>query len=355
MAASVRQTRLRSLLTLTRNNGTHAFIFRHLTLKRIANYITVKIEKRLRRAFLKGLPYHIIVDTCNICNFTCPLCRTGALLNSRKKGMMSFANFKRFIDPLAKHALLLTLHNWGEPFLNKDIYQMVAYANSKGLATRLSSNLYAMDHQDLEKIVDTGLNHITVSLDGAGEETYVKYRVGGHFQKVFDNLKDLIEIKKQRHSRFPVVEWQFLVMRHNEHEIPDVRRLADEIGVDVLTLGPIGFGEAPYDGTHDHQLGEKWLPRHSPEYRYRYNGGYLYDSPCYFLWESITLNRDGGLAPCCVLDDPRHDFGNTLQEPVKNIWNNELYQSSRKEFNTMRVGKTECKTACLQCKIFRKS
>lgn len=240
-----KQPRMGSVLTFTKRNGTHSYIFRHLTRKRLANYITVKIEKRLRRSFLRGLPYNIIVDTCNICNFNCPLCRTGAMLNSREKGMMSFANFKRFIDPLAEHALLLTLHNWGEPFLNRDVYKMIAYANSKGLATRLSSNLYAMDHQDLERVVDSGLNHITVSLDGAGEETYVKYRVGGHFEQVFDNLKTLIEIKRRRRSPFPVVEWQFLVMRHNEHEIPDVRGLADEIGVDVLTLGPIGFGEAP--------------------------------------------------------------------------------------------------------------
>ncbi len=354
MTASVRQTRLRSLLTPPRKNGTHSYIFRHLTRKRIANYITVKIEKRLRRAFLKGLPYHIIVDTCNICNFKCPLCRTGARLNSRNKGMMSFANFRRFIDPLAEHALLLTLHNWGEPLLNKDIYHMIAHANNKGLATRLSSNLYALDRQDLERIVDSGLNHITVSLDGAGEETYVRYRVGGHFQQVFDNLKDLIEIKKRRHSRFPVVEWQFLVMRHNEHEIPDVRRLADEIGVDVLTLGPIGFGEAPYDGSYDHGLGEKWLPRHNLEYRYRYDGEYLFDAPCFFLWESVTLNRDGGLAPCCVLDDPHMDFGNVLNESVQSIWNNGLYIGSRREFNPRLQGKSGCRTACLRCKIYRK-
>jgi len=143
-------------------------------------------------------------------------------------------------------------------------------------------------------------------------------------------------------------------MRHNEHEIPDVRGLADEIGVDVLTLGPIGFGEAPYDGTHDHGLGEKWLPRHNVKYRYQYDGGFLYDGPCFFLWESVTLNPDGGLAPCCVLDDPRHDFGNELEEPVKSIWNNEFYQSSRSEFNTRLKGKTGCRTACLHCKIFRK-
>jgi MoaA/NifB/PqqE/SkfB family radical SAM enzyme len=354
MTDNINQTRFHSFLTFPRGDGTHSYIFRHLTWKRLVNFITVKIEKRFRRSRLRGLPYKIIVDTCNVCNFHCPLCRTGARLNGRKKGMMSFANFKRFIDPLAEHALVLILHNWGEPFLNKDIYKMIAYANSKGLATRLSSNLYAMDRQDLKNVVDSGLNHITVSIDGASEETYTKYRVGGDFRRVLDNLKILIEIKRQYRRPFPVIEWQFLVMRHNEHEIPDARRLAGEIGVDLLTFGPIGFGEAPYDGSYDNGLGEKWLPRHNLEYRYRYDGAYLFDTPCFFLWESVTLNRDGGLAPCCVLDDPRMDFGNVMDESVQNIWNNELYIGSRREFNPRLQGKSECQTACWRCKIYRK-
>jgi MoaA/NifB/PqqE/SkfB family radical SAM enzyme len=276
------------------------------------------------------------------------------MVNRRKKGKMSFANFKRFIDPLAEHAILITLHNWGEPFLNKDIFRMITYASRKGLATRLSSNFYTMNHRDLERVVDSGLNHIKISLDGASEETYAKYRVGGHFQQVFDNLKALIEIKRRRRRRFPIVEWQFLVMRHNEHEIPKVRWLSDKIGVDLLTLGKIGFGETPYDGTANYELVEEWLPRHNPAYRYPYDGSCLYDVPCVFLWECITLNWDGGLAPCCVLDDPKMDFGNVFEEPVTKIWNNELYVGSRREFNKRFYGNSGCRTACLKCKIFNK-
>jgi MoaA/NifB/PqqE/SkfB family radical SAM enzyme len=315
----------------------------------------VKLEKRLRRSVVRGQPYNIIVDTCNLCNLRCPLCRTGANLNQRGKGMMALEDFKRFIDPLADRALFVTLHNWGEPLLNKDIYRMIAHAQSRGLATRLSSNLYAMEREDLERVVDSGLNHITVSLDGASEETYVKYRVGGHFQKVFGNLKTLVEIRRHRRTWFPIIEWQFLVMRHNEHEIPTVRKLADEIGVDVLNMGRIGFGETPYDGAHDHALGEEWLPRHHGTYRYPYDGGALYDTPCFFLWESVTLSRDGGLAPCCVLDDPRMDSGNLLEEPFEKIWNNDLYRSSRREFDPRLQGESGCRTACAGCRVFTKA
>ena len=267
---------------------------------------------------------------------------------------MPFANFKRFIDPLADHALLVTLHNWGEPFLNKDIYKMVAYAKSKGLATRLSSNLYEMNYKDLERVVDSGLNHIKVSLDGASEQTYAKYRVGGHFQQVFNNLKALVEIKRRRRSAFPLVEWQFLVMRHNEHEIPKVRELAEELGIDLVTFGAISLSEAPYDGTYDQKLAAEWLPQHHLQYRHRYGTESFYDGPCFFLWESLTINWDGGVAPCCVLDDPMMDFGNTLNESIPSIWNNEFYQSARREFNPQYRGKSDCRTACLPCKIFSK-
>jgi radical SAM protein with 4Fe4S-binding SPASM domain len=340
-------------MALARRNGKHAYIFRHLTPKRLINYITVKFQKKLRLSVLKGRPYHLIVDPGNICNFRCPLCRTGARINRRKQGMMSFANFKRFIDPLADHVLLLTLHNWGEPFLNKDIYKMIAYAKSKGLAIRLSTNLYAMSYEDLERTVDSGLDHIRVSLDGTNEETYVKYRVGGHFQQVFNNIKTLIEIRNRQQRSFPVIEWQFLVMRHNEHEIPEVSKFAEELGVDLVTFGAIGLNEAPYDGTYDQGLAEEWLPRHHSQYRHRYGNESFFESPCFFLWESVTINWDGGIAPCCVLDDPSMDFGNILEEPFKNIWNNELYLASRREFNPRLQGNSG-PTVCLRCKIFSK-
>ncbi len=193
-----------------------------------------------------------------------------------------------------------------------------------------------------------------MSLDGASEGTYAKYRVGGRFQQVFDNIKALMEIKKRRRSAFPVVEWQFLVMRHNEHEIPKVRRLAEEIGVDVFTLGSIGLGEAPYDGTYDQRLLEEWLPCQNLEYRHRYGAESLYDAPCVFLWESVTLNWDGGLSPCCAIDDPRMDFGNALEEQFKSIWNNELYQRSRSEFDSRFKGNSGCHTVCMDCKVFKK-
>jgi MoaA/NifB/PqqE/SkfB family radical SAM enzyme len=211
-----------------------------------------------------------------------------------------------------------------------------------------------MNLEDLERIVESGLNHIRVSLDGASEESYAKYRVGGHFQQVFSNLNTLIDIRNRCRSSFPIIEWQFLVMRHNEHEIPQVRKFADELGVDLVTFGAIGLGEAPYDGTYDQTLAEEWLPRHHPQYRHRYGTESFYDGPCFFLWESVTINWDGGVAPCCVLDDPNMDFGNTLDRPVSSIWNNEFYQSSRRQFDPRLQGTSGCQTACYHCKVFRK-
>jgi MoaA/NifB/PqqE/SkfB family radical SAM enzyme len=126
---------------------------------------------------------------------------------------MSFDNFRRIIDELGAYLYRVDLHNWGEPLLNDEIYRMISYARARNIEVRVSSNLNVIDQVKAEKLVKSGLDVLIVSLDGASQETYMQYRVGGRFDKVLNSIKMVTEIKKELSASKPFIIWQFLVMR----------------------------------------------------------------------------------------------------------------------------------------------
>lgn len=96
-----------------------------------------------------------------------------------------------------------------------------------------------------------------MSLDGVTQETYEKYRVRGNVAEVFADLRGLVAAKKALRSKTPFVEWQYIVFKHNEHEVEKARVLAEEIGVDLLRF--VSPGVQPED-MHKRSLQEKWMP-----------------------------------------------------------------------------------------------
>ena len=155
----------------------------------------------------------------------------------RDKGVMHYSLFTKTIDQIKDHCIWLTLYSWGEPFLNRRIHEFVAYAHQQKVATIMSSNLNRpLTPEMAENIIKSGLDVMIISIDGVTQEVYQVYRVGGQLDRVLSNLKLLVEKKKELGSATPYLEWQFIVMRQNEGQIPEARKLAAELGVDAIVF-----------------------------------------------------------------------------------------------------------------------
>lgn len=362
-------------------------VIRHSTPRRFFNLLLVELEMKLGRTKLWGRPYIAFVDPINLCNLRCPLCPTGTNELMRAQGTMDLHLFQHTIDEVAPWAFEITLYNWGEPLLHKNIFEMIRYAASKNLATSISSNFNRLRPGDIDRLIDSGLEYLSVSIDGASPETYAHYRRRGDFDTVLHNVRSLIERREARGARHPIVEWQFIVMKHNEHEIDRARELAAEVGVDLISFVPVAM---PFDFSPERkvELAPQWfssLPgfRHADAatgwtvtkgpWRRWFSWGRQYrrqpasderpptaagetaprvfQSRCYHLYRSITVNPGGGVAPCCIVYDEQADTGN-IREGVGNLWNNESYQSARAEFNARESPTLE--TICTGCHIFAK-
>ena len=243
--------------TYARHSQALRVILRHSTFKRLLNFIRVEMEFRLRKTRLKGKPYILVVDPTNVCNLRCPLCPTGLLEPGRKGSMMPWETFQSTIDQLSPWAYKVNLFNWGESLLNKETTRMISYANDKGLATTLSSNLsIKLSDEQIEDLVNSGLEFLCLSIDGATQETYEKYRRLGKLDLVLENVSRILECRNKLGKKLPILEWQFIPMKQNEHEIEKAKELSEQMGVDLFRCIPVGL---PFDSREPEKLGQEWL------------------------------------------------------------------------------------------------
>lgn len=318
--------------------------------KKLLNLLSVVFQKKVGVSKVWGTPFLLFVDTTNICNLRCPLCPTGLNLPGYERGVMKFDTFKKVIDEIGGCLFSVGLYDWGEPFLNKDIFKMIKYANKKKVITFLSTNANLLDEAKIKKIVESQLDQIVISLDGVDEKSYAKYRVKGDYSRVINNVRALVELKKKMGSNKPFIEWQFLVMKHNEKDIGAAKEMSRKLGVDSIHFRPINLCDTPFQGTYDKNLAVEWLPTNA-NYKFEYDRPPLNKTTCLWLWYSIFVNWKGDIYPCCETFEERHKFGSIYKDSIRDIWNNDYYLDARSLF----LGRTPTKkTICNSCQAFKK-
>ena len=325
--------------------------------RKLLNIARAEIARLRGDIEVASFPFIYTVDIGNVCNLRCPLCPTGTNDLQRPQGFMRVAEFETILEKIKPYAIEVVMHNWGEPFLNPDFLEIVRAAKREGIGTAVSSNLNLVHRgQDyLHRVVDSGLDNLVVSIDGTTQEVYHHYRRGGDLAHVLDNLREMVRYKRSIGSATPAIEWQFIVMRHNEHQMDEVTRMASEIGVDRVRFTSAGM---PFDDLANETLGEEWLPN-NPDYR-SYDPavinrkGYLFDEKCFYLYRAMTVNPRGEVAPCCVVHHEKWDYGNLLDSSLAAVWNNRHYRASRALFSPQRAKSTDdFKTGCHACPMFK--
>lgn len=339
-------TRTSGLASLLRKAGMQGQrSLRCMTPRKALNLVLLRAEMVRGRSRLRSYPYHYVIDPVNYCILRCPLCPTGRGTLIRKKGQLSIGDYRRVVDQVAPYALSIDLYNWGEPLLHNNVFDMVAYARERRVSAKISTNLNVLNETRIGEIIESGLDELVISLDGADQATYEKYRVGGDLAKVLWGVRELVAEKRRRKSPRPWITVRVLLHRGNEGEIAQIRQLAWSLGVNNVVVAPILVNiDRPQDV-------EEWLPGDSRysyyDYRSREDKTVARTGRCPFLWERMVISWDGGVSPCCWYDNPSNDFGNILKEGVEAIWNGPRYVSARDVFGGCRSG---AETICSQCR-----
>lgn len=281
----------------------------------------------LKKPLHWGNPLSVAVEPTTSCNLRCPECPSGLRAFTRPTGMLSLELFKNFIDEVHFDCSYLTLYFQGEPFLNKEFFDFVNYANQKKIYTATSTNAHFINEETAEKIINSGLDRLIISIDGTTQEVYEQYRVGGNLNKVLEGTKLLVKVKKKLNSKAPYLIFQYLVVKPNEHQIKEVKELAKRLGVDEVKFKTAQV----YDPTPHHPL----IPENKKYSRYEFSNGKSeiknnLENSCWRLWSSCVMTWDGKIVPCCFDKDAKKQMGIISKNNFNKIWNGKEYFNFRK-------------------------
>lgn len=325
-----------------------------LTWRRTGNLAQVVgsylLAKWTKKPTYWGSPVSISFEPTTSCNLRCPECPSGLRSFTRPTGMLAADLFKNTIDELHQRLFYLIFYFQGEPYLHPQFLELVKYAATKKIYTATSTNAHFLTDENARLTVESGLDRLIISIDGTTQETYQAYRVGGKLDKVLAGTQNIIKWKRRLKSKTPFVVFQFLVVRPNEHQIGEVKKLAADLSVDAVWLKTAQI----YDYAH----GSPLIPTIDYYSRYQNNGNGTYRLKnkllhhCWRMWHSCVITWDGLVVPCCFDKDADYRMGDLKTESFRALWRGPLYVNFRQALLHSRSRIEMCKNCTAGTKVW---
>lgn len=301
------------------------------------------LSSYLQRPIQWGLPFNISIEPTTSCNLGCPECPSGLKSFTRDTGTLEVDFYEKFLQETHENLIYLYFYFQGEPYLHPKFLSLVQEASKQNIYTVTSTNAHFLTPRKAKETVESGLDRILISIDGTTQDTYESYRIGGSLEKVIAGTKNLVAAKKALKSSTPHIIIQFLVVKPNEHQIPEILQLGKDLGVDEVKLKTAQI--------YDYKNGSDLIPTLDEYSRYKKqeDGTYVLknklENKCWKLWHSCVVTWDGKIVPCCFDKDAKYEMGDLSKHTFESIWRNEAYA----RFRTQLVLKRKSIDICTNC------
>ncbi|MFK7954248.1 MAG: radical SAM/SPASM domain-containing protein [Ekhidna sp.] len=325
-----------------------------LTPKRIVNawniWSSYHLSKKKGEAKISGFPMSMAIEPTTACNLRCPECPSGLRSFTRPTGKLDVSLFEKIMNDVSERLLYLTFYFQGEPYLNPQFLDMVQIATRHKIYTTTSTNAHFLNDENAKKTIESGLSRLIISIDGSSQDTYESYRKEGDLSKVLEGTKNILKWRKELKSSSPKVVWQFLVVKPNEHQIPEIKKLAKEYGVDK-----VAFKTAQI---YDYENGSDLIPTIDKYSRYRKEPDGRFsiknelENKCWKMWNSCVITWDGNVIPCCFDKNATHNFGNVGDQSFETIWSSSKYENFRNALLKSRSEIEICKNCTEGLKVW---
>ncbi|MFG0316896.1 MAG: SPASM domain-containing protein [Planctomycetota bacterium JB042] len=185
-------------------------------------------------------PRALYVESHIGCNLACPGCNRDGMIDSRASQTLDLETYKRVIDALSPELRYMEFHVGGENYMHKQAHEMVRYCREKNphCVILSSTNGHFFHTEDRQRgLLESGIDCVVFSVDGATQESYEKYRVNGRLDRVLDGMRAVAAMRKERGQDGPLLVWRYILFKWNDsdEEMALARKLAAEVGVDHLT------------------------------------------------------------------------------------------------------------------------
>ncbi len=308
------------------------------------------LTKWIKKPIQWGMPFTVSIEPTTACNLRCPECPSGLRAFTRPTGNLKEDFFRKMMDEMGNNLMYLIFYFQGEPYINPKFLDMVKYANDKGIYTITSTNGHFLNDENAKKTIESGLDRMIISVDGTTQEVYENYRKAGKLDNVLQGARNMVRWKKKMNSKTPHLIFQFLVVRPNEHQIPEIYKLAEEIGIDEVKLKTAQV--------YDYENGNDLIPTLDEYSRYAKmdNGKYTVKNEllnhCWKLWHSCVITWDGVVVPCCFDKDADHKLGDLKNQTFKELWHGPEYDAFRRMLLQGRDQIDICTNCTEGCKVW---
>ena len=282
--------------------------------EQIARYINYRYKYNLysNLKIIDKYPPCVQLEIASICNFRCIMCyQVDKNFSSKSKGYMGYMNldiFKNAIDELEGNVEAITLASRGEPMLNPQISEMLAYMKGKFLGSKINTNASILSEKLIHELLSADLQTIVFSVDASDKETYEKIRVNGNFEKVKGNIELFHKIKTRDYPKSRTIS------RISGVKLNDNQDLQKMIGMWKDLVDQVAFVHySPWESAYDNQVNSV-------------------KSACSELWGRMFVWWDGRMNPC------DYDYKSALTEKlnptfpeqsITDFWNSDFYSSLR--------------------------
>jgi MoaA/NifB/PqqE/SkfB family radical SAM enzyme len=313
------------------------------------------------------LPRQLYIEVTNRCNSLCKSCPLtyDHYLPYEPKHHLSWDQFRHIVDQVP-HIDRVVLHGIGEPLLNPDLPRFVAHLKARGAHTLFNTNAVLLDEARGDALVESGLDELRVSLDAVTPSLYAHLRGIDKLPRILDTLRAYMARRRARaaiEARQPAVSFWLVGMQENLHELPEVVKLAIELGVPEVHLQRLVFFDdgrrldddvtmiaeqslhAALNELQDRMIREcEALARGSgvrftasgattPGESLEVKGKHPWQG-CYRPWTLMYITANGTALPCCIAPFAAADYqsimlGNVFEHPLEEVWNGERYGELR--------------------------
>jgi pyrroloquinoline quinone biosynthesis protein E len=298
-----------------------------------------------RSATVDYLPIKLDIENVSRCNFRCTMCVVSDWEKGKRADDMPLETFQRLIDE--QYGLVeIKLQGIGEPLIQGDPYfEMIKYARARHIWVRTTTNASLLHIKDnYKKLVETDVNEIQISIDGADKSTFEAIRRGSRFEKVIENCKLINGLCREK--GITRTKMWTVVQRGNQHQLEDLVRLAHEAGFSnqVFSLELTNWGLDDWDTRNRLVNVEDSLDRNrlhalvdlgeniGVKVRFwNITEKYGTDSPdklCPWPFERAVVSSDSRTVPCCVIGNPdAYELGKGMS--FLEVWNSDQYTDFR--------------------------
>lgn len=325
-------------------------LFVYSSPKKVWNALRTEMAYRRRQANVPSAPYILNIEPLYYCNLDCPLCDRQIFPFARKKdaGRLPLEIIDKIFAEVGDYLYQCQIFGQGEPMLDwQRSRYIIEAAHKRRIFTLLSTNCTLITPQIAQEVVESDLDYLVCAIDGISQESYSVYRVGGKVEDALRGLR-LVCAERDRQKRKIHIEWQFLVHRHNIHEMDAAQKIADELNVHLRFSQLAGM-------EWNAQLQEFWLPPNTDKWndRRKAPGTTIYSWPCYFLWRALIVNSNAKLARCLIYQNVAQ-YGNLHESSVMALYNGPESQRARQLFQKGSVPEGDFPSPCKNCSYYER-